>query len=79
MTTPLGIEPGSFMTEGKLADHSTSGTVYECSEIAGSPRGSPPPADDYVGCEAASVKPGQESCVRLTGIITLLARRPSDL
>jgi hypothetical protein len=27
---------------------------------------------------AASVKPGQESCVRSSGIITLSARRPSD-
>jgi hypothetical protein len=56
-------------------DHWTSGTVYECSEIAGSPQGSPPAAD-YVGCEAergpaASVKPGQKSCVRSSGIITL--------
>jgi hypothetical protein len=27
---------------------------------------------------AASMKPGQESCVRSSGIITLLARGPSD-
>ncbi len=52
------------------------------SDIAGSPQGSPPTADS-VGCEAgrrpaASVKPGQERCVRSSGVITLLARGPSD-
>ncbi len=36
MSTPLGIEPESCMTGGKRADFWTSGTVYECSEIAGS-------------------------------------------
>ncbi len=30
------------------------------------------------GRPAASVKPGQESCVRASGIITLLARGPSE-
>ncbi len=30
------------------------------------------------GGPAASVKPGQESCVRSSGIITLSARGPSD-
>jgi hypothetical protein len=30
------------------------------------------------GRPAARVKPGQESCVRSSGIITLSARRPSD-
>jgi hypothetical protein len=49
---PLGIEPGSLMMESKQVDHWTSGTVCECSEIAGSLQGSPPPAADYVGCEA---------------------------
>jgi hypothetical protein len=39
------------MMGGKWVDHWTSGTVYECSEIAGSPQGTPPAAD-YVGCEA---------------------------
>jgi hypothetical protein len=51
VSTPLGIEPGSLMMGGKRVDHWTSGTVYECSEIAGSPQGSPPAAD-YVGYEA---------------------------
>jgi hypothetical protein len=36
-------------------DHWTSGTVYECSEIAGSPGFHP--AADYVGCEA-----GRRTC-----------------
>jgi hypothetical protein len=49
--TPLGIEPESLMTGSKRVDHWTRGTVYECSEFAGSPQGSPPAAD-YVGCEA---------------------------
>jgi hypothetical protein len=35
---PLGIEPGSLMTGSKGVNHWTSGTVYECSEIAGSPQ-----------------------------------------
>jgi hypothetical protein len=82
ISTPLGIEPGSLMMGSRRVDHWTSGTVYECSEIAGSSQASPQAAD-YVGCEAgggpaASVKPGQKSCVRSSGIITLLIRRPSD-
>jgi hypothetical protein len=56
MRTPLGIEPGPFMMGSKRVDHWTSGTVYKCSEIAGSPQGSPPSAD-YVGCEA-----GRRTC-----------------
>jgi hypothetical protein len=52
----LGIELGSLMTRSKPMDHWTGGTVYECSEIAGSPAG-PPPAADYVGCEA-----GRRTC-----------------
>jgi hypothetical protein len=51
ISTPLGILPRSLMTESKQVDHLTRGTVCECSEIAGSPQGSPPAAD-YVGCEA---------------------------
>ncbi len=39
------------MTGSKHVDHWTSGTVYKCSEIAGSPHGFPPAAD-YVSCEA---------------------------
>jgi hypothetical protein len=38
ISTPLGIEPGSLMTGSKWVDHWTSGTVCECSEIAGSPQ-----------------------------------------
>jgi hypothetical protein len=49
-STPLGIETGSLMMGSKQVDHWTSGTVYECSEIAGSGQGSPPAAY-YVGCE----------------------------
>ncbi len=41
ISTPLGIEPGSLMMGSKRVDHWTSGTVYECSEIAGSPQASP--------------------------------------
>ncbi len=37
ISTPFGIEPGSLMTGSKQVDHWTSGTVYECSEITGSP------------------------------------------
>jgi hypothetical protein len=54
--TPLGIEPGSLMTGSKGLTHWTSETVYECSEIAGSPQGSPPAAE-LVGCEA-----GRRTC-----------------
>ncbi len=56
LSTPIGIEPGSLMTGSKRVDHWTNGTVYECSEIACSPQGSPP-AVDYVGCEA-----GRRTC-----------------
>jgi hypothetical protein len=38
ISTVLGIESGSFMTGSKRVDQWTSGTVYECSEIAGSPQ-----------------------------------------
>ncbi len=54
--TRLGIGPGSLMTGSKWVDHWTSGTVYECSETAGSPQGSLPAAD-YVGC-----KDGMRTC-----------------
>jgi hypothetical protein len=70
------------MMGSKQVVHWTSETWYECSEIAGSPQGSPPAADYVVvkseGRPAASVKPGQKSCVRSSGIITLLALWPSD-
>jgi hypothetical protein len=39
------------MTGSKRVVHRTSETWCECSEIAGSPQGTPPAAD-YVGCEA---------------------------
>jgi hypothetical protein len=51
ISTPLGIEPRSLIMGSKWLTHWTSETVYNCSEIAGSPQGSPPAAD-YVGCEA---------------------------
>jgi hypothetical protein len=38
ISTPLGIESGSLMTGSKGLTHWTSETVYECSEIAGSPQ-----------------------------------------
>jgi hypothetical protein len=56
ISTPLGIETGSLMMGSKWVDHWTSGSVYECSEIASSPQGSPPAAN-YVGCEA-----GRRTC-----------------
>ncbi len=56
ISTFLGIEPGFLMTGSKQVDHWTSGTVYECSEIAGCPQGSPPAAN-YVGC-----KVGRRTC-----------------
>ncbi len=37
-STHLGIEPGSLMTGSRRVEHWTSGTVCECSEIAGSPQ-----------------------------------------
>jgi hypothetical protein len=36
ISTSLGIQPRSLMTGSKRVDHWTSGTVYECSKIAGS-------------------------------------------
>ncbi len=38
INTPLGIEPGFLMTGSKWVDHWTSGTVFDCREIAGSPQ-----------------------------------------
>jgi hypothetical protein len=82
VSIPLGIEPGSFMTGSKGLTHRTSETVCECSEIAGSPQGSPQQPTMLVvkpeGGLTASMKPGQKSCVSSIGIITLSAQRPSD-
>ncbi len=81
ISTPLGIEPGSLMKGSKRAVHWTSETWCECSDIAGSPQGSPPPQQPTMsvvkleGGPAASVKPGQKSSVRSSGIITRSARR----
>jgi hypothetical protein len=44
------------MMGSKRVDHWNSGTVYECSEMVGSPHGSPPAAD-LVSCEA-----GRRAC-----------------
>jgi hypothetical protein len=70
------------MTGSKRVNHWTSGTVCVCSEISGSPKGSPQePTMSVVkpeGGPAASVKLGQKSCERSSGIITLSGRRPSD-
>ncbi len=79
ISPPRGFEPESLVTGSKQVFHWTSETWWEWSEIAGSPQGSPPAADS-VGCEAGrrSVKPGQKSCLRSSGIITLSARGPSD-
>ncbi len=53
-------------------DHWTNGTVYECGEIAGFPQGFAPADTMSVvkpeGGPAASVNPGQKSCVRSSGI-----------
>jgi hypothetical protein len=56
ISTSLGIEPGFLMTGSKQAVCWTSETWYECSEIAGSPQGSPLAAD-YVVCEV-----GRRTC-----------------
>ncbi len=82
ISTPLGIEPRSLMTGSKRVVHWTSETWCECIEVAGSPQGSPQQWTMSVvkpeGGPAANVKPGQQSCVRSSGIITLSARRPSN-
>jgi hypothetical protein len=61
ISTLMGIEPRSLMARSKRVDHWTSGTVYERSEIAGSPQGSPSAAD-YVGCEAGRRGGTEELC-----------------
>jgi hypothetical protein len=65
------------MKESKWVDNWTSGTVWECIKIAGSPQGSSQPLTMSVvkpeGGPAMSVKPGKKSCVRTSGIITLSA------
>jgi hypothetical protein len=70
------------MTGSKQVDDWTSGTVCECSEIAGSPQGSHKQPTMLVvkpeGGPAASMKPGLKSCLRSSGIITLSARWPND-
>jgi hypothetical protein len=70
------------MKGSKGLTHCSSETVCECSEIVGSPQGSPPAAVYVVvkleGGPAASVKPGQKSCVRSSGIITLSVWQTND-
>jgi hypothetical protein len=72
----------TLVAGSKQVVHWTSETWWESCEIAGSPQLSPPAATPSVvkpeGRPAASVKPGQESCVRSSGTVTLLARGPSD-
>jgi hypothetical protein len=51
INTPLGIEHGSLMTGSKWVDHWTIGSVYECSEIAGSPQAPQQPAMSVVKSE----------------------------
>jgi hypothetical protein len=65
------------MTGSKQVAHWTSETWYECSEIAGSPQGSPQQLTLLVvkleGGPVMSVKPRQKSCVRSSLLFTLLA------
>jgi hypothetical protein len=72
LSTHLEIEPGALITGSKQVDHWTSGTVYECSEIAGSPQSFPQqPTMSVVkpeGGPAVKVKSGQKSCVRSKGL-----------
>ncbi len=70
------------MTRSKQVVHWTSETWWDWDEIAGSIQGSPqeptPSVVKLEGGSAASMKPGQKSCVRSSGIITLSAQGPSD-
>ncbi len=79
---PRGFEPGSLVAGSKRVVHWTSETWWEWSEIASSPQGYPQqPTPSVVkpeGGPAASVKLGQKSCVRSSGIITLSVRGPGD-
>ncbi len=80
ISTPLGIEPRFLMVGSKWVVHWTSKTWCECNEIAGSPQDSPqqPTMSVVKPGPAVSVKPGQKSRVRSSGIITLSAWGPSD-
>jgi hypothetical protein len=72
ISTPLGIEPGPFMMESKRVDHWTSGTVYECSEIAGSPQGSPPPPPQQPTMLVVKLEGGPEASVNWLSAISSL-------
>jgi hypothetical protein len=63
ISTPLGIELRSLVTGSMTWAASQRPTM-----LVVKPEGGP----------AASVKPEQKSCVRSSGIITLLAQHPSD-
>jgi hypothetical protein len=70
------------MMGSKRVDHWTSGTVYEYSEIAGSPQGSLPAADN-VGCEAvrrtySECETGTEELCEIKWDYHIVGRRPSD-
>jgi hypothetical protein len=82
ISTPPGIEPGSLMTGSKRG---TTGLVELCMNVVRlqAIHRAPPqqPTMSVVKLEggpATSMKPGQKSCMRSCGIITLSARRPSD-
>jgi hypothetical protein len=68
------------MTGSIHVDHWTSVTMYICSDIAGSPQGSPPEVSYVVvkpeGGPCSERENGTEE--RSSGIITLSARGPSD-
>ncbi len=59
ISTPVGIEPGSLMTGSKWVDHRTP--PQQLTMLVVKPEGG----------SSASMKPGQKSCVRSSGIITL--------
>jgi hypothetical protein len=77
LSTSLGIEPGSLMMGSQQVDHWTSQTVYNCIEITSSSQGSPLQLTMSVvkleGGPIVSVKSGQKSYVRSSGIFTLSA------
>jgi hypothetical protein len=78
---PLGIEPRALMTRSngwRLVELCMNAVRLQAFQRAPPPQQPTMSVVKLEGGPVVSVKPGQQSCVRSSGIITLSVRGPSD-